>query len=301
MSCEFIVVNHDKIRSNLIQKMRFSEEVITYEQEPALASLCTSIALKFELERPEMDRLSPFWGIDPDSSQHQPYQVDIVMNRQLGFGLVINPSSPDTLRPSSLELRSLIHPDSIDESGRMSRVLVFPAMVAQHFQKLGFQLVIVRDWILQTALAESSAPALNYLLANDWEMESVIAKMQLRLMMSRQLPFFGTHDIVDHLFGADLIGYLKSRDFVHRSHALITEKFADSKLMTGHQKVLAYLLGVVLDDLAQPKWYGSQRHFSAVDQILAMINQEFESPRPSPANLVRQSWIENFVTQLRAA
>jgi hypothetical protein len=299
VSREFHITDDGKIRGPLRRKLLSSAEIITYDADPSLASLCTSIALKFELGRSEYDRLSSFWGVDIRTCLQSPYQIEVILDDQYGFGIRLRLADSMPFKPRSSELKSIIAPQSLDEAGHLSQLIIFPAMVARQYRNLGFQLVIVRDWILQTALSESEDLPLNYLVANEWEMENSIAIMQAMLMKNCQIPFFGTHDIVDHLFGAKMNGYLKSRDLVNRCLEVFDDARNPSETLSRKYKTMSYLLGVILDDLAQPKWYGSVRHIQAAWRIIQNLDSAKDVREIDDMGLDQPSKIARFVADFR--
>jgi hypothetical protein len=265
---------HTSSKRNLAQKLSQKGEVLRFEEDPIVASLCTCLALQFEMGNEKFDRLSGFLGVDPPSA----WESEIfVSNGEVGIRFWRQDGKP--LQPLHTDLRFLLDPSSIDENGNLSRAVIFPSRVARHYAKLGFQLVIVRDWILNSALSAGEA-TVAYLHTNEWEVRNRIAVMQAELMVRREIPFFGTHDIVDHLFALDASGYSKLRPLHQQAATTFSRVFdcaqQDTKGSRPHL-LAAYLVGVALDDLAQPRWYGSPSHAFVVDTLLA----ELERLRPA--------------------
>ncbi len=275
-------IDNDRIMPRLRDKVMQLNKIIRYVDDPAMTSLCTVIGLRFELGNPVFDRLSPHLGVELPADDENPYWVEVRQHPQLGFGLCVQQLDGAEFTPRTEALAVLLHESSFAADGLLRQIVIYPAQVAQRLQRQGFQLVIVRDWLLRTALAVTESAPLNYLIANEWELSSVIAQTQAKLMLHSQLPFFGTHDKVDHIFGAEFSGYQLSHSLVSRCAETFASVFASGASTARSQQLIAYMIGVFLDDLAQPKWYGSQSHCEAIEALLVDLQaQSWPSWQPT--------------------
>jgi hypothetical protein len=242
-----------------------ADEVFSIEDQPALGALCALRGLVFEFLKPQLDRLSPFFGIE-FSEVRDDFKLQVVESSEWGLGLCIERISGRKFEARHPDLVHLLNRESLVEM-ELKKIVIFPLEVADRIKKLGFKLVIVRDWILQAALHRSGSPVLNYFICNDWELENVISATQARMMCNHELPFFGTHDVVDHLFGL-------SRQAFRSSHLRAAKVYP--ALYNLHQNranaetvdlKIAYVVGVLLDDLAQPKFYNSKKHLEVLKNL----------------------------------
>lgn len=268
---EFLIT--DQMRKKIVMLLATKTDVFTFETEPLLASLIACLGLQFEIGKPEWDRLSPALGVE--GSKAWKTQV-VICDGHIGIRMWMDDNQE--LLPRHEDFKEILHPLSL-LNGRLCQVVIFPALVAKNYQQRGLNLVIVKDWVLSTFLSES---ALNYLKTNFYEIENNSAKLQIQLMSSKSISFSGTHDLADHLLGGHEGGFdqklLSDVDKVYQQ-AFSGTTYSKRKL------VISYLIGIVLDDLAQPVWYNSSDHrlllkkslalFSLVDRIKDDINKVF--------------------------
>ncbi len=263
----------------LAERIRQGNPVLTFSEDPALASLCTCLALEREVGNPEFDRLSPFFGVLPPKSAENPWNSEIfAKGDDLGIRFTRRDGKPLQVRHA--DFAKILAPESLGDHGELQQVVIYPNRVAVQFRARGFELVIVRDWILASALDVTGENRVSYLLTNEWEIRQNIARQQVDLMTKRQLPFFGTHDVVDHLLGADADRYDHFCDLFLEVQTILNAVFADAKAPSRRQLIVSYLIGVLLDDLAQPKWYGSSAHAHLVRSALSALQ---DAARPCVA------------------
>lgn len=261
----------NETRRLLVEKLKAGPEIITYAEDPTLASLCTVLGLQFEMGKRESDRLSPFFGVEVPLSGDSPWCHEI-FTQDGEFGIRFARREGGALEVRHPDFCHILDPSSFDETGLLSSVVIFPARVAKAYAAKGFELVIVRDWLLTSALCEKEEERVTYLYANEWEIQNNIAHTQASLMLQRRLAFSGTHDIADHLLGADAVRFDECRDLFLEAAQVFTHVFWKRTSATKQKLLLSYLIGVVLDDLAQPRWYGSAKHRylaqKALDELL---------------------------------
>ncbi len=262
-------------KRSLAAKLRQGEEVIRFADDPALASLRTCIGLQSEVGQPGLDRLSPFFGVDGN-----PWRSQLLMaEHEIGIQWWREDGVPLQLR--HVDFRHVMDRSSFDREGRLTSVVIYPARVASNFRQRGFELVVVRDWMLTSSLSDDDTGRVNYLHANDWEIRNIVGRMQAKLMQRRQLVFSGTHDIVDHLLNADVQGYATALPTVSVALETLAREFPRETEVSTGAHVIAYLLAVVLDDLAQPRWYRSTKHQWMARELIA----SFPAARRRPWNL----------------
>ncbi|MCX6118801.1 MAG: hypothetical protein NT027_14770 [Proteobacteria bacterium] len=258
----------------LAAKVEALPERFSFTSDPAIAELCSCIGIAFEIGKKEYDRLSLYLGIELNEGvEGNPYQTRVV-KKHGHFGLVISRNDGFSLKLAHKDFLHLLGPESVWTEDGLKELVIFPHLVAQTYRDKGFELVIVRDWLLQTALCHGQHARVNYIFANEWEIKSNIASLQARLILSKQLPFFGTHDIVDHLFDADSSG-------IDRNIFSLVNRCMVQMERENHKDAfslrLSYFVAVLLDDLAQPKQYCNTSHKLLVRASLAALDTYFSS------------------------
>lgn len=269
-----------KIR--LVSLLQTKPEIFSSADDPALAALCTCAGLQFELGERDFDRLSPFFGVDIANIRENPWASEIfIQDGRIGIKLWRKDGVALCVKHQGFS--DIIDPSSFDARGELFEIVIFPADVAEKFRHKGFELVIVRDWILNSSLCLDQQKRVSYLLTNEWELDRCIANMQARLMTNHQLAFFGTHDVVDHLLGADRQRF----DAFQTLFCRVQESLARVSVNASKaQRMVSYLMGVVLDDMAQPRWYGSQKHAS----LLQWAEADLERTFPHDVKILPQSF-----------
>ncbi len=250
-------------RLRLAEKLNSLSEPFGFEGDPALASLCTAVGIQSELGKKDFDRLSPFFT---NESEEDFLKSDIII-QDGKIGLRLFRKDQKNLQVRHPDFAYLIDKDSFNEQEELAQILIFPMDIAETYRRRGFQLVIVPTWLKSSVLDED---AVKYFYANSWEVRNNIALTQVNLMLNQQLPFFGTHDIVDHLLGADINQYNILRMLYCESAPILNRVFQGEKRSSLSHLLVSYLIGVLLDDLAQPKWYASARHSQLVRTALAV-------------------------------
>ncbi|MBY0370986.1 hypothetical protein K2X33_09885 [bacterium] len=247
------------------------------------------MGLEYEFGRPEYDRLSPYLNTDPSHSWDKEVFIE---GGEIGLRLKRSDGQP--LLPRHPDLRFILDASSLSAEGQLTQAVFFPRRIAETYRQKGFELVVVRDWILNTALSETTEDAVPYLSTNTWEIQTNIAATQAPMAVGKQLAFFGTHDIADHLLGADLEGFKKLAALHSRAVDVLQKEMEGPRRHSRPHLLVSYLAGVVLDDAVQPRWYGSQTHAYLLEQSL---NRLADLPcRPGPLDLP-----EAFHTVMAAA
>jgi hypothetical protein len=262
-------------KRNLVQRLQSRDEILRFEQDPLLASLCTCLGLEFEIGNPAFDRFTPFLGGEPTDF----WQSQLVV-RDGEVGIRIERADGQPLQPRHPDLAHLLDPDSLDRNGHLTKAILFPRQIAERYERRGFKLVIVRDWILNSALSLDATKTVSYLVANEWEIRSLISKTQAPMMMRNELAFFGTHDIVDHLFDSDSAAFARGRELYEKVVSVFEQVMGGTTRVSRPHLLLAYLIGVALDDMAQPRWYGSRTHTWVVENCLLALKEAVEQTGP---------------------
>lgn len=242
-------------------------EIFSFQSDPLLASLVSCLGLQFELGNPALDRVSFLLGVDLFPGEGNPWQTEIITYHGL-FGLRAWIPGRHELIPRHEGFAQILHPLSLSDAGLLNQIVIFPALVAETYQKRGIELVVVKEWVLSAFLGRETQ--LNYQRTNLYEIEGRIALTQMNLMENRRLAFTGTHDLADHLLGGNPAGLAAADSLLASLRRAFAPDFC-SATPSRRALVLGYLIAVLLDDLAQPQWYGSAAHlraaFSAIGQL----------------------------------
>lgn len=265
-------------KQKLVEKLQAQSEVMSFTQNEVLASLCTCIGLEYELGRKNYDRLSPFFGVEPVETGENPWHARIFSQGEK-IGLELQRRDGQPLQVRHPDFLHIIDPQSFNHAGELSRIVIFPSDVARIYKTFGLELVIVRDWLLTSALSLDESKKVPYLYTNPWEIENNVALTQAKIVAHCQLALSGTHDIVDHLLGADVSKFKRRLGLFREVEAVLNYVFQNGRSRTRGPLMISYLLGVLLDDMAQPKWYDSRFHEILTSWALQSLLL-FEAPNP---------------------
>lgn len=273
-------------RQKLKEKLLQQEEIFSFKKEPLLASLTACLGIQNEIGRKNQDRLSPYLGIDLENDN--PWQSEIVTYQgEIGLRLFLKEGG--NLLPQSQDLAYVLHPLSFDKESELSQIVIFPKLIFKNYLQKKFELVIVRDWAVSAFLYDNEEQV-NYLYDNDWEIKNNAALVQSKLVLNRQIAFSGTHDLADHLLGANAEKYSQPQEIYQRVAKVFGEKFCSGREALNQELVLSYGIGFLLDDLAQPRWYNSTQHLTLLNlfiEALAKIKCHSYIPLKLPASFSR--------------
>ena len=123
--------------------------VFSAREHPYLFSLCSCIGIQHEIAS-SMDRLSPYLAFDLERN-NKDITAGIAFSHEQ-FYLELTRPSQKLFTPRSAELAKFLSVESqLSESG-LSKIVLHPLRIAIQMAELGFELVIVRDWILELSL-----------------------------------------------------------------------------------------------------------------------------------------------------
>lgn len=170
-------------------------------------------------------------------------------------------------------LKELIHPEfSCDSNGDLVRLVIFPESVAQIASLKGIELVILPEWAKNTVFGGFSKDT-HYYQANLWEIENNDALRFARLLAQKKLAFIGTHDLTSHVSGATQIDIERLAVLAQKTAKALEAYFSASRDRPNSRAslIIPYLIGFVLDDLAQPVNYKSMKHEHMLDLLIGAL------------------------------
>lgn len=293
---EFTITS--EMKSNLRMVLQKQPAIFSFSEQPALASLIACLGLQFEMGRSGWDRLSVPLGIELQDYRQNPWHSKIItVDEQIGICFWI----PKRIEffPRHADFAEILHPLSLDQKGKLSQIVIFPNQVAQKYARRGLDLVIVKDWVLSSFLAEGfEERPVNYFHVNAHEIASNSARWQAQLLAKNQVAFSGTHDVADHLLGGGSNGFRDKSEFYQRVQSIYEFIFSKSSSEKS-SLIVSYILGVLLDDMAQPQWYESAAHLEFAQKTLSWLQSATtHSPRVRTLSLPRS--FDFFMLALRS-
>ena len=281
-------------KTALSEALQKSPPFVSFKENGPLASLCFCIALQRELEDPRMDRLSHFFGVRPSPGV---WNTKIHLSKG-EWAISGRLKSQQTFEFRHPDLAMLLGPGTIILPDGPVKWTIIPSMVAGKVAKKRIELGIVRDWFLDSVLHSTKNNM--YLITNELELHSLYGKTQANIMRRGQLAFQGTHDIVDHLFGLNADRYLGQKPLYELCYSSIKNAglscegranslpLPEAKKIRLHYKMVVYTMGVLLDDLAQPRWYHSQKHVNALVRCMRSFENPSLLPQKTALEVVEQ-------------
>lgn len=253
-------------------------DVSTFQANPKLASQVASYGIAREVGTPN-DELARFIF---DAESQLP-----VRRESLKAGLVewngflgVHICSTDSQR---LDLRTkgfydFVHPKlSANADGTFHSLYIFPEIVARIAAMEGLELVMVREWGMNSIFGGFD-PRKGYYQTNFWEIENNDVLKFADLTRQGRIAFMGTHDLIAHIAGVDRSHWPMLKKNAQRVYDGIQNYFYKIKNPSISALVLPYAIGVVLDDLAQPPSYSSPGHIAVLDELLLRIEQRAIPP-----------------------
>ena len=158
----------------------------------------------------------------------------------------------------------------------------------------GIDLVIVKPWVMSSLLA--TVKPVNYVTANLWEVENNSTRHQVEFMNKGQLPFSGIHDLVDHIAGSNSKG-ITAAPCLKSLLSIYQKKINSSR--RNFDLMVSYLIGALLDDLAQPPLYGSAKHTYLINKSVLSL-QKFGHRRCSKIPLSFPESLNKLMHHLRS-
>ncbi len=254
-------------------------EVFAFADEPELAAWVASVGLQREFGTIN-DELARF-VFDPLTGTAIPaakLRAELVRYGE-AVGVRLWSKEHDRLEIRLVGLRALLDPRfSFREDGTLYQCVFFPASLAKIAALEDTELVIVRDWALNTIFGNFD-PAKSYYQTNFWELENNDALRFARLLEARKLPLLGTHDLVAHIAGARAEAWPDLSARATKVRETLERYFGTLRAPTIASLVLPYLIGVLLDDLAQPPNYGAIGRRVVIDQALEAVASGRIDPR----------------------
>jgi len=246
------------VAAGVLSKIKKEKDIFSFVENPLLASLITCMGLQAELGNKQYDRLSVALGVDLEGYNVNPWKTEIISYRNK-IGIRMWMEGKREIYPDHPDFINILDGMSLSKSGELNQIIIFPEDVADRYREKGLNLVIVKPWVLSSFLSKQQ-DRVNYFKTNSWEIELNSAKLQTQMMSVGQVAFSGTHDLVDHLLGGTGEGLKDRKSLYEHFHFEYQEIFNENRNVKKIELVTSYLIGVLLDDLAQPKWYGSDLH-----------------------------------------
>ncbi|MBC7385449.1 MAG: hypothetical protein H7301_04690 [Cryobacterium sp.] len=177
--------------------------------------------------------------------------------------------------------RELLHPKlSFSRDGSLSELVFFPESIAKIAKLAGAELVIVREWALNTVFGGFDRTK-RYYEANPWELIQNDSLRYTKLIETRKIAFLGTHDFVAHIAGLNSESLTRLQVLARSVHSRLNAYFSNIQQPPIYSLVLPYAAGLLLDDLAQPGNYEASARQEVLEIVLNAIDLKLTDPRQS--------------------
>ena len=175
-------------------------------------------------------------------------------------------------------LRALLNPKlSFDNDGNINQLVLFPESIAKINRLEKADLVIVKEWALNTIFGGFD-PKKRFYETNSWELVENDALRYTQLLENRQIAFVGTHDLAAHISGLHDEALTELQALGATTRKRFAKYFGEMKKPSVCSLVLPYAAGVLLDDLAQPGNYGALGRRFAFDAAMDAIDSRQIDP-----------------------
>ena len=175
------------------------------------------------------------------------------------------------------------------------QIIIVPEWIRMILSSENIYLAYNRQWadfsVLAKTLPLGLAKSKSIYTTNLWEMENLDVLRLLNHLKSRELAFLGTHDLVAHLAGATGEA-MDGLEMLSKKALPIIESFSEGRDKKDLTLLVPYLFGVLLDDLAQPMFYGESNRLFALEMLLSLMRQW----RPKPFH--RQDFIPSYFAKI---
>lgn len=264
----------DSLRGQLLRQ----PEIVSFKSEPELTGMIASIGLcrEFGTLNDEMAR----FVFDPATGKPIPFSELRAELVQYGDTIGVRLWSP---KHSRLELRfkgirELLNPRfSFHQDGTIFQCVFFPKSIAQILHLQNTDLVLVRQWGMNTIFGGFD-PAKHFYQTNFWELENNDTLRFAKLLEEHRVPFLGTHDLVAHIAGVRAEAWRSLAAKATQVRRVLGGYFDDVETPTISSLVIPYTVGVLLDDLAQPPNYDAVGRHLVIDEALRAIEARAIDP-----------------------
>ena len=179
--------------------------------------------------------------------------------------------------------RALLHaPLSLNPDGSVRQVVFFPESIAKIARLQGAELVLVREWALNTIFGGFDR-SLPFYQVNVWELVHNDSLRYAGLLEKKQVTFLGTHDLTSHVAGLSGVALAELQVLGAETRRALEEYLGPRKAKAPpiYSLVLPYAAGVLLDDLAQPMNYAAPGRRYVFNAIMEVIRSRVIVPAES--------------------
>lgn len=175
-------------------------------------------------------------------------------------------------------IRELMHPTfSFNPDGTIRQCVFFPESITKIARLQGAELVLVREWALNTIFGGFDRSKQFY-ETNAWELVQNDALRYSGLLANKQIAFLGTHDLAAHIAGVERTAINNLQVLGSETRRRFEFYFGQMRRPSVYSLVMPYAAGVILDDLAQPRNYGAPGRLFVLEQIMAFLDRRIIDP-----------------------
>lgn len=276
-------------------------EVISFREQPEFCSLVASVGLWREIGT-HNDELAPFL-YDAPTGQNIPVanlRAELVQYRG-HVGVRVWAPGHAQLELRLPGIKELLNPRfSYDAEGSLYQCVFFPQSIAKILALQDTHLVVVRAWAMNTIFG-GFGPAQPYYQTNFWELENNDTLRFANLLTAQQIPLLGTHDLCAHIAGVAASAWPGLRTRAQRVKETLQDYFSEVKVPTLTSLVIPYVVGVLLDDLAQPRHYSARSQALMIEEGLKVIAARAIHPAQSRVLMKFPASVEGLIQSGRSS
>lgn len=253
-------------------------EVVSFQEEPKLAAWIASLGLQREFGTINDEMARFVFNAESGLPIPREHLKSELVEYQGTIGVRLWAPGHDRLDLRFKGIRALLHPRfSFREDGSLFQCVFFPASIAAILALEGTDLVLVRQWGMNT-LFGGFDPAKHYYQTNFWELENNDTLRFAKLIENRRIPFLGTHDLVAHIAGVRQEAWAGLTRTARQVREALEGYFREIRVPTIASLVIPYTVGVLLDDLAQPPNYDAPGRHILIEEGLRAIEARSIDP-----------------------
>jgi len=254
---------NQKMKLKLRKKLQEEPSEFNFQKAPQMASLVTCLGINQEIGSKSDELHKHIFDKKTGKNPERSSMCSEIVTWKGLFGIRIFSTKCKYLKINHPQIKHLIHPEfSRDINGNLIQLVIFPQIVAKILSLQNIELVIVKQWALNTVFGGFDSEK-NFYVTNEWEIRQNDSLRMAHLISKRQLAFIGTHDFVAHISGADSDVWNKLQLLAAK---LIPVLSSGNQMAITHLLV-PYIIGVLLDDLSQPAHYESSQRLVTIDYL----------------------------------
>lgn len=150
-------------------------------------------------------------------------------------------------------------------------ILISPMKIADFIHSKGITPVFVKSWAIQIFFSSFDLQK-DILTEQLWSFKNNDVILYSQLVADHKIIFQGTHDIVGHITGLNREGFSFAAEVGRNIFKKLHMHFGKYKKGNLPSHLIPFLIGLLLDDLAQKPYYFSTIRAQAIEELLKCID-----------------------------